>query len=94
MLQVGRQFDSVIRILRWAGAGLSIDMSHIRRLANRKESAQRVRRAYPADRTQQQTRSRETQTRNQAIFRRGEKATLCREAQAGPRSLMRSRQPT
>ena len=80
MLQVGRQFDSVIRVLRWAGPGLSIDMSHIRRLANRKGSVQRLRRVCPADRTQQQTRSRETQARNHAIFTEAKKQHSARGA--------------
>jgi hypothetical protein len=73
MLQVGQQQESVVRVLRWVGAGLSIDMAHFQRLANRKEPVQRSRMAYPPNRVRQQQRSRQTQARNKAIFREAKK---------------------
>jgi hypothetical protein len=69
-LRVGRQLESVARILHWDGACFSIDMAHIRRLANRKEGAQASRASHLSDRTRQQGRSRETRARHLAIFRR------------------------
>jgi hypothetical protein len=36
-IQVGRQQESVVRLLRWKGAGMVIDKILLRRLANRKE---------------------------------------------------------
>jgi hypothetical protein len=73
MLQVGRQQESVVRVLRWAPAGLTIDMTHIQRLANRKEPVQRSRKAYRPDRTKQQEQSRMTEARNKAILREAKK---------------------
>jgi hypothetical protein len=68
LLRVGQQQESVVRILRWNAARLSIDAAHIRRLANRKGAAQRSRTDYTPDRTRQKERSCQTWTRNKRIL--------------------------
>jgi hypothetical protein len=68
LLRVGRQHDRVVRVLRWTDRGLSVDKSHIRRLVNRKES-QHMRAARLPEVGRQEQRSRETQARDEAIFR-------------------------
>ena len=68
LLRVGRQHDRVVRVLRWTDRGLSVDKSHIRRLVNRKES-QHMRAARLPELSRQEQRSRETQARDEAIFR-------------------------
>jgi hypothetical protein len=73
MLHVGRQQESVTRVLRWIEGRLSMDMEHVRRLAGRKESAHGSKVYYLPDCTKRQARSRQTLARNQAIFREAKK---------------------
>jgi hypothetical protein len=69
LLRVGRQQETVVRILRWNAATTSIDTAHIRLLANRKEAKQRSSPIHMPNRARQQDRSRQTRTRNEKIFR-------------------------
>ena len=73
MLHVGSHQESALRFLRGIGPFLSIDMDHIRRLANRKQNAHGLRNPYLPDRSRQQERSHRTLSRNQAIFREAKK---------------------
>ena len=72
-IRVGRQRESVVRILRWTGDGATVDVAHIRRIASRKEKAETTRVEYLSDRSRQTARSRQTQIRNETIFREAKK---------------------
>ena len=87
MFNVGRQQESLARVLRWIGGRLSVDMDHIRRLANRKESGRGSRNKYVPDRTRQLKRSLKRQSRNEAIFREAKRQRM-RGAENGLQSPM------
>ena len=72
-LQVGRQRENLVRILRWIDNRAFVDVAHIRRLARRKDGGQASGAHYLPDRSRQRARTRQTQARNEAIFRDAKK---------------------
>ena len=72
-VRVGRQREGVIRILHWIDDRAFVDAAHVRRLANRKDWAQASRTRYLPDRSSQRARTRQTQVRNETIFREAKK---------------------
>lgn len=87
-LVVGQQQELLIRVLRWSASGLSINLEHVQRLANRKEHAHAVTNtSYQPDRTRQKARSRQKRKRDAEIFR---EAKRLRAASGGSWTLIAS----